>query len=1346
MNTPSETGSTYLLTVAKAHSRVINSRQNLVLFSLAPIDVASKGKIICVHRYRMAAVVAENDIDNFIQNQKTKLQYEREILRDDSRKRWDTNPAQDNRFAEEQQEQENLPDDTGLVVGDTQVFDKQKQLRDERSREYNEYLQKNMSHSPRRRPKTPAETGLPLGKHEDERRILNEERKREYNEQISKAPAPKRDPQKKFEDAPRKTTRKPAIDYQKRHEEMLEEKHQDYVDHLEKKKLEEEKRHGGPTGLPPKPTSSRGFLSKIGKKADDQQKLKDERQKEYLKYLAEQKVRTKGQVTEEAADYTATIPGIRDHQSAELVKMKQRNEEYNVFLKEKQEKEQHRFADKKPVRHGQPQPSEVKNKQGIFASIPGLSYSDSPQGGPVNGEFPPGGPGRGFQSPTYEDILDQKRKEEAQYRRNDPDYGRQRDVADQLAEREYNARNANLRDYPQGILEDDDWLHPTNQRREADYADLMTRLAKHNENEREGRRPEIDQQEDDEKVDRSDKENMARTDAPYYATLPVGRSGIIGQEPRESAKRRKREEYRKELELQIKETEAAKRREKLQDMKVSATGFLDPEKNANRMGQLGQAPTEVSPRREYRAANVQPYHTKFDLQQREPEGRSILDAERDFEDEGFRPGRSRRREAPNSGILDKGFENFLEPRRNVGNAQLPPGLMYTPSTYVTAGTPGMTGGFGAPSGPYSSTDKAYEYYGMRNPLEPDPSGPGPVMVQQDQRVSFGQDAFQSPTPRVTFEDNVSARRTRDRSRERISPYQFNSDEDTGRKSRQDQQSYQAELDRQIYEKRRKKVKEKEEKDNYERKLEEEMKNYNPFGRGGGGAPIRDSGGNAIADLRLMRKGNEGGDTFRQYDESPARMSPLSRLGSPRDDLIKAPPPQTNFTGETTFARGGHGIFGMPKTETEKTQMEKYKDELRKQIEEKKMKEKLEKDKEMLEEQRENKRLEDQRLKIQSEYEAEVKKARAKEDEARRQNEAIKEQAEQRRKDLEKKKREQDEKRQDQLREDEERERQKRVKEQELQQRLASPPVPAVRTRETENKDNLAEDRRASPAIQTKRNPDPEPRPGPSTETERISASPDRRYDPPQRTNSSEVLGELARMRKQLEIERVRVQNALENSKNEPEVFDPRMVQRPPPRDIVVMERDRDRLSSLPPRAGNNDSANQKHLQTFNELKYRGNSDSRRQFRSLFPEAPISGSTLEAQQDALLRQQEDSLKNYSDKHVDGVNHFPDDFEDMPFRNTSARHRRKERYPLSPRPESQPYNPLGSQTSLDVDRIQRKNDERLRNLKAVHTTDDVSLADPDDILDRFMAKQSYRTRPPSGQTLQDDSWLRPGSKQI
>eukprot|EP00105_Crassostrea_gigas_P040366 XP_019924514.1 PREDICTED: centrosome and spindle pole associated protein 1 isoform X2 [Crassostrea gigas] len=203
---------------------------------------------------------------------------------------------------------------------------------------------------------------------------------------------------------------------------------------------------------------------------------------------------------------------------------------------------------------------------------------------------------------------------------------------------------------------------------------------------------------------------------------------------------------------------------------------------------------------------------------------------------------------------------------------------------------------------------------------------------------------------------------------------------------------------------------------------------------------------------------------------------------------------------------------------------------------------------------------------------------------------------------------------------------------------------------------------------------------------------------------------------------------------------------------------------------------------------------------MFPDAPTSGETLEAQQDALLRHQEDTLKSMKETitvedkcnkcgregvavidkkakdrdlfsglgapplttrqgtvsprsmlnsnsafiDVDGLNHFPDDFEDLPKRNESARYRRRERVTLSPRPESQPLNPFGSTASLDVDRIQRKNDARLRRLHQLNA-DEVSLADPDDILDRFMAKQRYN-RPPSGQTLQDDTWLRPASKAI
>lgn len=49
------------------------------------------------------------------------------------------------------------------------------------------------------------------------------------------------------------------------------------------------------------------------------------------------------------------------------------------------------------------------------------------------------------------------------------------------------------------------------------------------------------------------------------------------------------------------------------------------------------------------------------------------------------------------------------------------------------------------------------------------------------------------------------------------------------------------------EQKQKKQKMKEEEERYNRKLEEEIKNYDPFGKGGGGAPMRDGAGNIIGE-------------------------------------------------------------------------------------------------------------------------------------------------------------------------------------------------------------------------------------------------------------------------------------------------------------------------------------------------------------------------------------------------------------------------------------------------------------------------------------------------------------------
>ncbi|XP_078318366.1 uncharacterized protein LOC111120690 isoform X16 [Crassostrea virginica] len=1235
------------------------------------------------------------------------------------------------------------------------------------------------------------------------------------------------------------------------HQQYEEERKQDYQNYLQ----QELPRRGRPRDPPPEredtppkelesyEASLRGLRSHESAEIKKRQARNDEyneflkqnREKEKHRYDSKKQTQSTRSVRDRPSSEPqskdgiyATLPGLHYNGSAEKRKVDARNKEYNDFLQNSQENLSRRGG---------------RNR-------------------------PPAGPRRGWQSP--EDGRDRRRREEASYRREDHDRGlksynsdgainragNDQRYADDSRDDDRRGRYRSDRNRNKGILDDDNWLS-SRREPEDEYQDLIKRLRGEAEEpdpprQRGGAPPPKDSPQDN--------EDMAR--ANYFATLPVGVKS--GASERESANARKKARYREELQLQMREAEAARRREKerekVEELRVNASGLLDPEKTPKRLTYLGEP--NPTPRRNLRSPEVRPYHTKFDLS---PRGQGI-DPESSG---GYTPrerGRPReRRPRDRNGILDVGFDGLLDQPRRGGTSQIPPGLQYQPSfadpniepsrTYVTGG------GSGGLNQPYSSIDEAYHYYGMKNPLEPENgrkrNSYGPPSLD------LGGGGYDRPyqgrsSPRVTFDDSPvkfkslkddstqmssgkkdekiqtfdqrdeivqtieitvppppTTARARDRSKERISPYQFPSDDDFRSRSQNDKRSYQEELDRQIEEKRYRKQREKEEQMRYEKKLDDEIKNYNPFGRGGGGAPLRDNQGNIVADLRAIHSTNQDPETARTRvtHESPRFRAPTS----PRDDLIAPPPPQTDAAGGVTHARGGHGIFGQPKTEQEKTQSDRYKEELRLQIEEKKRREQIEKEKERIEEEKENRRLEEQRLRIQSEFEEEQRKKREKEEETRRRNEELQQQAEAKKKEAKRKKLEEDEKRTREKREQEDRERQERQ-----EQRGSSPPVPAVRTAADQKADYSEVSSNSSDLARQSHFRSDSVRLGPDTPDSLglkkpygISTSEDTRNSPPipalrrepppdessrpppqplSRANSSDVLKELASMRKQLQSERKRVENALETQRNEPDVFDPRVVQRPPPKEIDVFERAR----QGEPAPVRQDNTNPRNIQEFNELKYKNDTESRRAFRSMFPDAPTSNETLEAQQDALLRHQEDTLKSMKEQRytptnynswkgrrserslgapplttrqgtvsprsmlnsnsafidVDGLNHFPDDFEDLPKRNESARNRRRERVALSPRvdtssvgyhpPESQPLNPFGSVASLDVDRIQRKNDARLRRLHQLNA-DEVSLADPDDILDRFMAKQRYN-RPPSGQTLQDDTWLRPASKAI
>ncbi|RNA41302.1 centrosome and spindle pole associated 1-like isoform X4 [Brachionus plicatilis] len=221
------------------------------------------------------------------------------------------------------------------------------------------------------------------------------------------------------------------------------------------------------------------------------------------------------------------------------------------------------------------------------------------------------------------------------------------------------------------------------------------------------------------------------------------------------------------------------------------------------------------------------------------------------------------------------------------------------------------------------------------------------------------------------------------------PFAFGASGENDQKQ-QKAREYQEELGRQVREKQLKKQKEKEEHERLDKKLLLENAIYNPYGRGGGGAPIKDKDGNTVANLSQVRA-----DPL-QY--SPRDMPPpqsvinsilntgsnlpnSSRVNS-NDFLNNSAPNTSRKTGpneEQSFARGGHGIFGEGKSEDQKKKEDKYKAELQQQIEEKQRLKALEKERQRIEDEKEQKRIEEELKKIQAEVEEEERKKKLKEE-------------------------------------------------------------------------------------------------------------------------------------------------------------------------------------------------------------------------------------------------------------------------------------------------------------------------------------------------------------------------------
>ncbi|XP_070077431.1 centrosome and spindle pole-associated protein 1 isoform X5 [Equus caballus] len=783
-------------------------------------------------------------------------------------------------------------------------------------------------------------------------------------------------------------------------------------------------------------------------------------------------------------------------------------------------------------------------------------------------------------------------------------------------------------------------------------------------------------------------------------------------------------------------------REKDLELRVAASGAQDPEKSPDRLKQFGVAPRHFE-------ETLPPERPRVAFQTPLPP----LSAPSVPPIPSVQAIPSQREDLRNG--LSSTLGEMVPPRI----APLPPPPLLPPlaTNYRT---------------PY---DDAYYFYGARNTLDPSLAyyGSGMMGVQPTSYVS----APVTHQPAQPIMNTVRQNELKITSDRAINSGLFF--EDKPKPSKQSLQSYQEALLQQIREREERRKKEREEKEEYEAKLEAEMRSYNPWGKGGGGAPLRDARGNLITDLNMMHRQNV--DAYhnpdaRTYEDKRAVVSLDQNLATSNAENLEDSANKNSGhmqTQSSPFARGN--IFGEPPTELQIRQQELYKNFLRFQIEEKKQREEAEREKLRIAEEKEEKRLAEQRARIQQEYEEEQEKKREKEEEQRLKNEELIRLAEERRKEAERKKKEEEEKHNLQLQHYYERE--NIIGEETKRLRHPSPVVPALQNK-------IASKLQRPPSVDSII----------SSFIQESSMSRAQSPPVPARKNQlraeeekKNVIMELSEMRKQLRSEERRLQGRLLHMDIDDEIHIRKRERNP--MDIFDMARHRLQAPVRRQSPKGLDPTAFQNIHDFNELKDR-DSETRLDLKFMYPDPPRDRHTLEIQQQALLREQQkrlnrikmqegaevdldaipsakvrdhrmpggdtnDFLKNSlleSDSAFIGAygETYPaieDDAFPPPSQLPSARERRRNKLKGLDFEQSHPNVPpdglsLKSVSSLNIDQLRMRNEERMRRLnelqnKPINTDDESSLVDPDDIMKHVGDDRSN--------SVATEPWLRPGTSE-
>ncbi|KAF4803163.1 centrosome and spindle pole associated protein 1 [Turdus rufiventris] len=460
---------------------------------------------------------------------------------------------------------------------------------------------------------------------------------------------------------------------------------------------------------------------------------------------------------------------------------------------------------------------------------------------------------------------------------------------------------------------------------------------------------------------------------------------VLGGQDRELLQRRK-EKYRQELMEQMAEQQRNKRREKELELSVAVSGARDPEKKRGQLIRNSDGERERNGGYIWEPNRLKQFgFTARAFEEKVPPERPRVAFQTPMPARSASPVNE---DSQSDKDFQRGIVSSLGEMAASRLAPLPP-----------PPPPVLTDNYKTPY------DDAYYFYGARNPLDPALAYYSTGIMGMQPIPSLDSPLGQAPVEQPV--SNIGQRNTGDRQRS-IGLYS----EEKTKPSKEATLFYQQELQQQIREREERRKQEREEKE----KLEAEMRNYNPWGRGGGGAPLKDAEGNLITDLNIMHKRNE-----EAYHNPEARLFEDKRaivdlsLASSRPENSEA---STNkiagiaFAQASPFARGN--VFGEPPSPEQLKRQESYKNFLRLQIEEKRRREEAEREKLRLEEEKEEKRLAEQRMRIQKAYEEELEEKRRKDEERRLKNKEIIQLDEERRKEAKKQEKEKEEK-QEQLR-------------------------------------------------------------------------------------------------------------------------------------------------------------------------------------------------------------------------------------------------------------------------------------------------------------------------------------------